>query len=355
MRVAFFGAYDPGYPRNRTLRAGLAAAGVDVIEARVRERRAVFRWPRLAARFAQVARHADVVLVPEFRHKDVPLARALCGRRLLAFDPLVSRWDTLVQDWGLHAAGSAQARWNRGIDTRALRAADLILCDTWEHGALFEALGADRGRIRRVLVGAERAFFEIGAPPEDGPVRILFLGGFLPLHGVRYLIDAAAELERSCPGLPEWRLELVGNGIEFAAVRAQVERLKLERVALEGPRPYAEAARAYAHAHVVLGAFGVTAKAGRVIPHKVYQGLAAGRAVVTGDSPAIREVFTPRLHLLTAARGDPASLAEALALLVRDPETRLRIAERGRARALEVATPERIGAELTRILEEFRG
>jgi len=354
MRVMFFGAYDPGYPRNRLLRAGLRSAGVEVVEARVPERRAVFRWPRLAARFARAARGTDVVLVPEFRHKDMPLARALCGRRLLAFDPLVSRWDTLVQDWRLHAPGSAQARWNRWIDRRALRAADLIVCDTWEHGALYETLGADRARIRRVLVGAEREFFDIGAPPATPPVRIVYLGGFLPLHGVDVVIDAAAELTRAGASLPEWRLELVGKGIDYDRIRARVETLALDRVTLAGPRPYAEAAQVFAAAHVVLGAFGVTAKAGRVIPHKVYQGLAAGRAVVTGDSPAIREVFTPRIHLWTVPRGDARALAEALASLVRDAALRERIAARGRERAQAVATPEHIGAELRRILEEFR-
>ncbi len=355
MRVAFFGAYDPGYPRNRILRAGLASAGVDVVECRVREHRAFRRWPALAARFARVGGGADVMFVPEFRHKDVPLARALAGPRLVAFDPLVSRWDTLVGDWAIHAGGSWQARWNRGIDRAALRAADLVLCDTWEHGALFESLGADRARVRRVLVGAERAFFDIGPPPAAGPVRILYVGGFLPLHGVAHVIAAAAELERDAGSLPDYGIELVGNGIEFDAMRAQAARLGLLRVTFHGPRPYAEAPAAFAGAHVVLGAFGTTAKAGRVIPHKVYQGLAAGRAVVTGDSPAVREVFTPRIHLATVPPGDATALATVLAQLVRDRAARERLGERGRARALEVATPERIGAALAEILEQFRG
>lgn len=354
VRVAFLGAYDPGYPRNRILRAGLAAAGADVVEARVRERRAVFRYPALLWRFARAARAADVLFVPEFRHKDMPFARAVAGRRVVAFDPLVSRWDTLVQDWAIHRGGSAQARWNRHIDRVALRAADVVLCDTWEHGALFEQLGADRARIRRVLVGAERAFFEIGPPPSGGPVSILYVGGFLPLHGILHVIEAAARLEREAGSLPDYQIELVGRGIEFEKARARIAHLGLARVALAGARPYAEAPAAFARAHIVLGAFGTTAKAARVIPHKVYQGLAGGRAVLTADSPAVREVFTPRIHLATAPAGDPDAIATALASLVRDASTRERLGARGRERALEVATPERIGAGLLQVLEEFR-
>src|SRR4051812_47654516 len=124
MRVGFFGAYDPAYPRNRILRAGLARAGHEVIEIRVPERRAFRRWPALATAFVRAGTRADVLLVPEFRHKDVPLARMLAGRRPLVFDPLVSRVDTLVEDWGLHAPGSGQARWNGWIDRVSLQWSD---------------------------------------------------------------------------------------------------------------------------------------------------------------------------------------------------------------------------------------
>ena len=106
------------------------------------------------------------MFVPEFRHKDVPLAAAIRGRRPLVFDPLVSRWDTLVEDWRLHRPGSAQARWNRLLDRWSFSAADLVLCDTWAHGELYVTLGARRDRLRRVLVGAEDAFFSV--PPAAG-------------------------------------------------------------------------------------------------------------------------------------------------------------------------------------------
>ena len=115
MRIGFFGAWDAGYPRNRILRDGLGSAGAEVADVRVAERRAVLRYPALALAFGRTP-GLDAVFVPAFRHKDVPLARLLAGRRPLVFDPLVSRWDTLVEDWALHAPRSAQAAWNRRID-----------------------------------------------------------------------------------------------------------------------------------------------------------------------------------------------------------------------------------------------
>lgn len=351
MRVCFFGAWDPGYPRNRILREGLRRHGVVVDEARAAEHRAFRRYPALLAAFIAAGRASDVLLVPEFRHKDVPLARLLRGRRRLVFDPLVSRHDTLVADWGLHAEGSAQARWNRRIDAWSLAHADTVLCDTWAHGALFASLGAPRARLRRVLVGCEDAFFEVGPPPTSGPVRVLYVGGFLPLHGTLTVVEAVARLERDHRRLPEFRVGMVGKGIDWVAARAAAERAGLERIDFPGGTDYADSARVVSESHIMLGAFGAGAKAGRVIPHKVYQGLAAGRAVVTGDGPGVREVFTPDVHLALVPRGDAESLARVLARLIADGAERTRLAAAGRARACEVASAERVGATLIEALQ----
>lgn len=344
MKVALFGGYDPTYPRNRVLARGLARHGHEVVEARASPiGRFWRRWPSLVTSFGRNALDAQVVLVPEFRHKDVPLARFLAGRRRLVFDPLVSRWDTAL-DRREYSRGSGQARWNQVIDRWSLSLADLVLCDTWSHGALFESLGASRDRLCRVPVGAEEAFFEVPPASPSGPVRLLYVGGFLPLHGIRTVIEALARLEQE--RLPGWEAELAGRGVEFEQARSRIATLGLPRVRLPGRVDYATLPRRIAAAHVVLGAFGAGEKAGRVIPHKVWQGLAAGRAVVTGEGEGLREMFEPGRHLLAVPRGDAAALAAALARLVADGSLRDRLAAAGRARALEVGTPERVVAPL---------
>jgi len=350
MRVCFFGAYDRAYPRNRILREGLRRAGVEVMEAHVTEHRAFRRYPALIASFLRNAREADVVLVPEFRHKDMPLAHLLKGRRRLVFDPLVSRHDTLVADWGLHAEGSPQAHWNRRLDRWSLSLGDRVLCDTWAHGALFETLGVPRSRLRRVLVGAEDAFFAVGPAPAAEPVRIVYVGGFLPLHGTRVVVEAVVELERRSAGLPEFQVEMVGRGIEWEAARALAGRLGARRLSFTGGVSYLDAPRVLGDAHVVLGAFGTGAKAGRVIPHKVYQGLAAGRVVVTGDGEGLREVFEPGVHLEAVPRGDAGALAAALARLISRADERARLGRAGRERALAVGSPDRVGESLLEAL-----
>lgn len=344
MNVCLFGGFDPAYPRHRILARGLERHGhVVTMAQRPAVGRFFRRWPALAVEFGRSGIESDLVLVPEFAHKDVPLARALAGRRTLVFDPLVSRWDTGL-DRREYAAGSAKADWNRTVDRWSLALPDLVLCDTWAHGALFETLGARRERLCRVPVGAEEEFFSVAPPPDAGPVRILYVGGFLPLHGIGTVLEALARLERE--RLPEWEVELAGRGVDFDSARSRAREMGLPRVRFPGPVPYAELPARMAGAHVTLGAFGAGEKAGRVIPHKVHQGLAAGRAVVTGEGPGLIELFEPGVQLLAVKRGDAEALAAALARLVADAALRARLGAAGAARAREVGTPERVAAAL---------
>jgi glycosyltransferase involved in cell wall biosynthesis len=84
-----------------------------------------------------------------------------------------------------------------------------------------------------------------------------------------------------------------------------------------------------AKADVCLGIFGRTEKASRVIPYKVYEALAMKKPVITGDSPAAREILHDQVHVLLSPMGEPEALAQRILRLREDPELRRRIAEEG--------------------------
>jgi glycosyltransferase involved in cell wall biosynthesis len=73
---------------------------------------------------------------------------------------------------------------------------------------------------------------------------------------------------------------------------------------------YASLRREIASADVCLGIFGISDKAASVIPNKVFQVIAAGRPLITRDSPAIRELVDPNMRDIALV---PAGNAEALA------------------------------------------
>jgi glycosyltransferase involved in cell wall biosynthesis len=353
VKVAFFGGFDPSYPRNVVLREGFESAGVAVARIAVEPGApAVVREAVLAARWAADAASLDALLVPAFGHRDVPLAATLgrvSGTPVL-FDPLVSRWDTRVGDLGRVRARSFEAWRLRASDRLALSLADLVLCDTWEHGDFFSTeYGVPRSKLCRVPVGADRHAFRTGEAPRPprvpGPLRVTYVGGFLPLHGVEIAVEAAAILE-SRHGPRFARFTLIGDGMTALRAERDAAAWGLRSVRRTARVPYADALAALFRSDVALGIFGTTPKAARVVPHKVYQSMALGVPTVTRHSRAIAEFFREGEHIVAVPAGDAAALAAAIEELGADPALAARIGESGRASVREQATPERIGALL---------
>lgn len=326
MRIVTFGAYDPDYARNHVLRQGLLRLGVRVDACRAPVRaRLLRRSVLLLLRWLRTPR-PDAILVPEFRHKDVPLARFLadCAGVPLIVDPLVSRYDTKIEDWRNASPDSFQAAHNRRLDRAAMRFADLLICDTTAHADYYvRHTRVPKVRTAVVPVGFDDVVFRPLPPPPIGPFRVAFYGSFLPLHGVEVLVEAARRLRAH-----DIRFLLIGDGGTFEHVTAAVrDGIDFECVP---PLPPRELVQRLEAAHVLLGVFGRTAKAARVVPNKVYQSLALERAVVTADTPAVREFFIPGEHLWAVPPGDPSALADAILRLRADAPLRQRLASQGR-------------------------
>jgi glycosyltransferase involved in cell wall biosynthesis len=101
---------------------------------------------------------------------------------------------------------------------------------------------------------------------------------------------------------------------------------------------------------VCLGIFGTGDKALRVVPNKVFQGAAAGCAVITSDTAPQRRVLgTVPLEsgAVLVPPGDPAALADALLQLAADREWLLKLRHAARQLAAKRFTPEQVVAPLT--------
>ena len=361
MRVALFGAFDPDYPRTRVLREGLEARGAEVLSIRARPGAwAVLRELGLCLDWVRSARKLDALLVPSFGHRDVPLARIL-GRVADApvlFDPLVSRWDTQVGDMGRLRNGSLSAYRVRASDRISLALADRVLCDTWEHGDFYSSeFGVARSKLSRVPVGADRFTFDLGErrgrAPHAGPLEIVYVGGYLPLHGLPAIVDAATELlTRHGPRFATFTL--IGDGMMLRRVERDVASRGLANVRLHPRMPYEEAMTRLARADLGLGIFGTSPKSGRVVPHKVFQSMALGVPTITRRSAAVAELFRDEEHLILIPAGDGAALARAIESLAGDPERRERIGAGGRAAARAQASPARIGELLIEAIQRTR-
>jgi glycosyltransferase involved in cell wall biosynthesis len=334
MDVLFWGTYDTGKPRTRILRQGLLSAGVRVRECHaavwegvedksqvrgpLRRVRLALRWlasyPGLAWRFLRAAR-PDCVLVGFPGVLDVIVVSPLAALRRVpvVWDMFMSLYDTAVLDRGMIGNGTFLARILRGLEVFAVRRAGLVFLDTEAHARRIEGLyGLPPNRCPAVWVGAEVERFRLDAAPRErpcgAPVRVLFYGQFIPLHGVGTIVEAA-RLTRGDP--VSWTL--VGRGQEAAAVRRMLGETPLPALRWVDWVEYDRLRQWIAEADVCLGIFGTSDKAASVIPNKVFQILAAGRPLITRDSPAIREILDhapPCTYLVRP--GDAEDLAAAV-------------------------------------------
>lgn len=357
--VCLFGAYDRTYPRSAVIRRGLEALGVTVLSCRSRRKAKMpERYPVLIARYLRLREAFDVVLVPEFRHKDVPLAAFLSRMtgKLCVFDPLVSRYDTRVHDRGDAGEGSFQSWHNRNLDSWSMSLPDLVLADTSAHADYFRAKFAPPDADVRVLpVGYDDATFVDGGEepaPDDGTIKVLFYGNYLPLHGVDTIVRAARILAAADDtGVA---FQLIGGGQTFAAVESYVSAHRLHNVELKPRVPFEELPALVAGAAVCLGVFGDTPKASRVVPNKVFQCMGVGRPVVTSDSPATRELFADGENVVLVPPADPSALAAALRALARDGERRRRIGRAGAEHVRRNYSARRIAERFVELCVEAR-
>jgi glycosyltransferase involved in cell wall biosynthesis len=372
LRVAYFGTYDPTYARNRVLIDGLRASGatVEEFDAPLPGSLSAMRLAtaagagRLACELARahmrlMLQHrrelrVDAVVVGYPGHLVVPFAWAMARyrRALLVFDPLVSLYDTFAGDRGLMSPGSAAGRAARAADRIAFGLPAVILADTAAHAAYFrDELSVGGRKIEVIPVGALPVAGATGSartPRAGDPLVVLQYGKWSPLHGVETVLDAAAALADE-----PFRFVLAGEGQLSAALRDSVAQRRLANVELTGQLSAESLRGRMLSADICLGVFGGSAKAGRVIPNKVYDALATGRPLVTRDSPAARELLTADETALLVPPEDGGALAAALRRL-RDDGERARLGAAGLALYRARCTPEVIGARLLAALEARR-
>jgi glycosyltransferase involved in cell wall biosynthesis len=365
--IVVWGTCDLGKPRNRTLLRGLEENGAELIrchrdvwagiedKSRLRgafgAARLLLRWllayPGLLLRYLRLPRH-DAVLVGYLGHLDVLLLRPLARLRRVpvVWDVFLSLHDTVVDDRRLLPPRHPLARLLRAWEWLACRAADRLVMDTRAQADFLAETYRVSG-VEAVPVGAEpEAFLPVnrGVRSED-PVRVLFYGQLIPLHGVETLLQAA----RATRDEPfEWTL--IGDGQESERVRRFLEENPLDHLRWVRWVPYGELAQWIGEADVCLGIFGTSGKAARVIPNKVYQVLSCGRPLVTRDSPAIRELLSgdePGVWLVPP--GDPEALAAALRRF-REERSRLEAPLYGDLRPR--IAPAAVGARLMQVFRE---
>lgn len=280
------------------------------------------------------------------RHSLGSYAGVLAARRLGV--PLVLEYNGsevwVARHWGrpLH-----YGRLARDAEEVSLRHATLVVTISRALADEVVARGVERDRVVWHPNGVDAELFDpmrfsdderrslrgrYGIPADA--VLATFVGTFGQWHGVDVLartIQREAEWARSA-GV---RFLLVGDGLKMAAVRQELEGLA-DVAVLAGLVPQEEVPLHLAASDVLVSPHVPNADGSPFFgsPTKLFEYMAAGKAIVASDLDQIGDVLRDGLAILVRP-GDESDLAHALRVLVVDTELRETLGTRARARVLE--------------------
>jgi glycosyltransferase involved in cell wall biosynthesis len=260
----------------------------------------------------------------------------------------------LIEEQAAHR-GLRDAAGAESVAARVFPAAAALLAVSAEVAAWLERSAAVGGRVHVIPNGVDPERFRPdvprAAPGPPGTFTVGFVGSMKRWHGLPVLIEAFARLQTRVAAA---RLLLVGAGPEDAAVRAALAGRGLARVScLTGAvapgdvpafltsmdaavAPYPEASGFY------------------FSPLKVYEYMAAGRAVVASGVGQLADVIQHGVTGLLGPPGDAAALAGALERLQRQPELGARLGRAARACVLQRHTWEGVAERVLEVANTAR-
>jgi len=314
MKILVAGKFDPAYNRTKIILDGLLAQpGVSLSFYNYKEK-SKFNFVALR----KACQQADVIFLPSFTHRDVLRIKWLSGKPLI-FDPLISRYLTKVFDYKQVSRYSPRALKNYLKDKISMSMADLVLCDTQAHLQYFhETIGIPLHKLQILPVGVNTDDFK-PAPPQHTRHTFIagFYGGFIPLQGTKMIVETANYLREHT----DLHFRLIGDGFEYKAMKKLSEVYQLTNISFQGWVDYNKLAEEVNAFDICLGIFGETQKADVVIPNKIFHYASLKKAIITKDTPAIREIFEDGKDILLCAN-TPAAIAEKILLLKNDPVKR---------------------------------
>lgn len=260
----------------------------------------------------------DFIFIGFFGHLLV-LPIAFLFRIPIIFDVFVSAYDTLVNDRKAIRTDSLLAKLLFLLDKKSCEKAGLIFIDTQAHAQFFHSnFNVPLEKIKVVYVGCDECIFY----PREIPInesKILYYCSYLPLHGVDVVVQAAQIIEKTTP----LKFRIIGNGVEEKRVRNLALSLGVRNIEFVNQIPKEELPGEIASSLICLGGhFGISEKAKRVIPGKIFQIIAMGKPVIVGDNKANHELLTHNEDAWFCEMNNPEALAKSIITLYTDNQLR---------------------------------
>jgi glycosyltransferase involved in cell wall biosynthesis len=352
MIVCYLGPFNPDSPRNRVIVKGLLKNDVKLIQCNAVSHNQVVNCLKL---LKNLKMDYDIMMLGArgdyYGQPLVPIVKSIT-RKPVVFDAMITLYETEVVDRKIVNAHSLKAQFWYLLDYAALHKADLVLTDTLVHARRYSydyRVGLEK--FRQVPIGSDDdVFYPRETKVASDVFCVMFWGSFVPLQGVKYILEAAKLLEQ----YSDIKFELRGFGQTYLENLMLAKKLDLKNVIFNCSWiPYDDFPNCIAKADLCLGIFGETEKAKLVIPTKAVDTLAMQKPLITGDSIAAREVLSHGENSFLVPMCSPHAIAEAIFILKQDKQLRNKIALNGNRLFTEKFSPKAIGKNLKFELEQL--
>lgn len=231
--------------------------------------------------------------------------------------------------------GSGFASLTRWAERRIWRGADLLIAVSEALLTHFEKAGVRRAKIQILPNAVDTSLFRAGSEDAslrgqwnlDGRFVVGFVGSFKAWHGADFLVRTFARLWRDGSGC---HLLLVGDGPMRPVLEQEIRRLGIQQaVTLVGNVPHEDVPRYLALMDVAVAPYPALEDF-YFSPLKLYEYMAAGRAVVASRIGQVAEVVTDGSTGFLYEPGDGEALLECLRRLRADDNLRRDLGRKAR-------------------------
>ena len=248
----------------------------------------------------------------------------------IVLDAFISLYDTVVNDRRLLSPENWLAILLKRMEKAAYSFSDLIIVDTPQNVSyLCKEFCLPEAKVVGIPLSTDEENFQLHLYQPNGEVcRVLFIGTFVPLHGIAAILEAVQILRDS----RTIQFTIVGDGQTAASIEEMVDDELVNLIWERNWKTPSELAHLIHESDICLGIFGGDEKTQRVCPLKLYAYAACGRAIISGDTEWSRHA-RDGLHyepFETVPVNDGKALADRIKQLASSPEYRRQLAQNSR-------------------------
>lgn len=183
----------------------------------------------------------------------------------------------------------------------------------------------------------------------NGKVKVMYAG----LHGLAQGLDLIIEAAEQLSDQPSIEFVFIGDGPERQNLIAITKEKKLKNIQFRDPLPKSEIPETLEQADILLVPLKMQLTG--AVPSKLYEAMAAGKPVILVAESEAAEIVRDSKCGLVVPPGNIAALTEAIRLLAKSPDDRVRMGTNGRKTVIEKYDRKRIIEQFANFLMSEQG